>query len=403
LIASERKRAWLVAACVWNISLLSVFKYAAMFVASVLPVLETAEISASIPDVLLPLGISFYTLQILGMTIDTYRGRAVAVESLREYALFVSFFPQLIAGPILRSTFIVQLRAGTPGAWDRRGLWLIASGLLKKVVFADFLLAPFVNPVFAVPEAATASMVLMAIYSFTFQIYFDFSGYTDIARGLARLLGFELPLNFREPFLSRNPAEFWRRWHISLSQWLRDYLYIPLGGNRGKALATYFNLMLTMLISGLWHGSAWTFVVWGGLHGLLLVTHRLFANRAGAETDRESLSWRDSLSILVFFHFVAILFVLFRADGLENAVAVLGRLFLGSWADAWPTLQTAIVVLCGLLHVIERAIRLHLDRWLVKFSSRSGRFAEGAIAGALVVVSILLGGAAGGQFIYFQF
>lgn len=207
-----------------------------------------------IPDVFLPLGISFYSFQIIALAVDSYRDARSAPRSLSLYALFITFFPQLIAGPILRGPQLLpQLLEGARFSSQRRnrGLVLCAVGLIKKMVFADFLLGPFVNSIFAEPGIANAAFHWAAMYAFSFQIYFDFSGYSDMARGLALLMGFELPLNFEEPFLSRNPSELWRRWHITLSQWLRDYLYLPLGGNRSGAARTYLNLMLTMLLGGL--------------------------------------------------------------------------------------------------------------------------------------------------------
>ena len=198
----------------------------------------------------------------------------------------------------------------------RRGLWLIASGIGKKMILGDFVLAPFVADVFMSPGVANAPVHWLALYSFAFQIYFDFSGYTDMARGLACLLGYELPVNFLEPYLSRNPAEFWRRWHITLSSWLRDYLYVPLGGNRRGRVRTYLNLLATMLLGGLWHGAGWNFLVWGGIHGLLLVAHRAFAGRT--PTQDAPLAWRDAPKLVVCFHAVILPWVFFRAARLRG-------------------------------------------------------------------------------------
>lgn len=294
LLAHAAHKRWAVAASViFPIGLLAYYKYAAFLVASFLPLSNLLiDGEFDLPGVLLPLGISFYTFQIVALNIDIYRGKIEPIESLREYALFVCFFPQLIAGPILRgSQLLPQIHEGGAPSPDRtrRGLWLITVGLAKKVLIADVLLAPFVDRVFAAPGFASAPEHLLAVYSFAFQIYFDFSGYTDMARGLALLLGFELPLNFKEPYLSRNPAEFWRRWHITLSEWLRDYLYIPLGGNRRGVSRTRVNLLLTMLLGGLWHGAAWNFVIWGGLHGLLLAAHRAMAG--GIAVEHSVIRW----------------------------------------------------------------------------------------------------------------
>ena len=284
MVRSARPRLYFVASLVFTLGLLACFKYAAFAVETLGPlahVLGGAE--PPIPEVLLPLGISFYSFQILALQIDAYRGDFEAPRSFPRYALFVCFFPQLVAGPILRGReFLPQLERGgeLQPERTRRGLWLIASGVVKKVIVGDFLLAPFVDPVFQHPGIADAPVHLLAVYSFAFQIYFDFSGYTDMARGMGLLMGFELPLNFKEPYLSRNPSEFWRRWHITLSRWLQDYLYIPLGGNRGGSFLTYRNLGITMLLGGLWHGASWNFVIWGALHGGILVLHRRFGKPA---------------------------------------------------------------------------------------------------------------------------
>lgn len=404
MVRSAHPRLFLGAAVAFSLGVLAYFKYAAFLIEAVLPVsLSLFELELPIPEILLPLGISFFTFQIMGLSIDTYRGQIEAVKSFREYFLFISFFPQLIAGPILRGhQFLPQLRRGGQMNPERtrRGIWLLASGVSKKVILADFLLSGFVDSVFASPGDRSAPFHLVATYSFAFQIYFDFSGYTDIARGLALLLGFEIPLNFREPYLSRNPAEFWTRWHITLSRWLRDYLYIPLGGNRRGPVLTYRNLMITMLLGGLWHGAAWNFLIWGGLHGLLLVVHRKFG-KARADAERP-LSLRDLPKIVCLFHVVCLLWIFFRAESFAAAIDFTGRLLTGSFLGDWPVVQTGIVVLCAALHVLERSIRLHLPRLRESLLRPWGALVEGAALGAIAALSFALGGA-GGEFIYFQF
>ena len=259
MLRSTRPRLFLTISIVFTVGLLAVFKYAAFLVESTIPITQALFGHAPIvPELLLPLGISFYSFQIIGLQIDCYRRTAQPPDNLARYALFIALFPQLIAGPILRGhKFLPQLERG--GVLEpertRRGVWLIASGIVKKVLVGDFLLSAFVDSVFGSPGVASAPVQLLALYSFAFQIYCDFSGYTDMARGIGCLLGFELPLNFREPYLSRDPSEFWRRWHITLSEWLRDFLYIPLGGSRRGSTRTYGNLLITMLFGGLWHGA----------------------------------------------------------------------------------------------------------------------------------------------------
>jgi D-alanyl-lipoteichoic acid acyltransferase DltB (MBOAT superfamily) len=404
MVRSRRPRTVLAAVLVFNLGLLGWFKYAAFLVSSVAAVWGLfAPVALPVPQILLPLGISFYTFMIIALAVDTYRGDIEPVQSLRDYAVFMCFFPHLIAGPILRgSEFLPQLRAvaGASPEQSRRGLWLIASGLAKKVLLADLLLAPFVNVVFGAPGFASAPEHLVAVYSFAFQIYFDFSGYTDIARGAALLLGFELPFNFQEPYLSRDPAEFWRRWHMTLSRWLRDYLYVPLGGNRAGRARMLLNLMLTMLLGGLWHGAAWNFVIWGGLHGLLLVVHRL-APRGQRPAERP-LRWSDAPRILLAFHAVCLLWIFFRAHSFTDASAVLHRLFTGTYTETWPVMQIGIVALCVALHVLERAARIHLPAVRERLSGPLGAAIEGAALGTVAGLVILFGGV-GGEFIYFQF
>jgi len=405
LLAHATHKRWAVAASViFPIGLLAYYKYAAFLVASFLP-LSNLLIDADfgLPDVLLPLGISFYTFQIVALNIDIYRGKIEPIESLREYALFVCFFPQLIAGPILRgSQLLPQIHKGGAPSPERtrRGLWLITAGLAKKVLIADVLLAPFVDRVFSAPGFASAPEHLLAVYSFAFQIYFDFSGYTDMARGLALLLGFELPLNFKEPYLSRNPAEFWRRWHITLSEWLRDYLYIPLGGNRRGVSRTRVNLLLTMLLGGLWHGAAWNFVIWGGLHGLLLAAHRAISG--GATVEGEGLRWRDAPKVLLLFQVVCLLWIFFRASDFDAAMAILGRLLTSDYTSTWPVLQCLVIGFCLVLHGIERLARVHVVRMREALGGVAGGAVEAVVMGIVVGLVILLGGS-GEEFIYFQF
>jgi alginate O-acetyltransferase complex protein AlgI len=402
---SRRPFHLLVASVSTTLGILAFYKYGAFFASSIAPLSNSLfGITPPAVDLLLPLGISFYSFQIIALNVDVYRGDIAAPKNFARYLLFVSFFPQLIAGPILRgSEFLPQLARGGEFSAERtrRGLWLIASGLTKKVIFGDFLLAPFVNEVYGNPGISSAPVHLIATYSFAFQIYFDFSGYTDMARGMACLFGFELPYNFTEPYLSRNPSEFWRRWHMTLSRWLRDYLYIPLGGNRGSAARTYVNLMLTMLLGGLWHGAGWNFVVWGGFHGLLLAVHRRFAGRRRVQDP----GFRSGDVARVFFHFhaVCLLWIFFRAATFEDAFLVLERLFTGSYAVSWPILPGLIVVACFALHVVERRARLALPRIRDALGyGPIGRVLEAAALGAVTSLTVLASGT-GAEFIYFQF
>ncbi|UCE87081.1 MAG: MBOAT family protein [Deltaproteobacteria bacterium] len=404
MVRSRHPRLYLVASVAASLGTLGYFKYAGMLLSTVAPLGERL-FDATLPasDVLLPLGISFFTFQMIGLVVDTYRKQIPPVRSFREYALFIAFFPQLIAGPILRGRQLLpQLeRGGAPSPErDRRAMWLVVSGLAKKVVLADFLLAPFVDRVFGPDYAGSPASHLVGVYSFAFQIYFDFSGYTDMARGLALFLGFELPQNFREPYLSRSPREFWRRWHITLSLWLRDYLYIPLGGNRRGRPRSHLNLFVTMLLGGLWHGAAWTFVVWGGLHGAWLALQRRFGRRRAAE-DRP-LAWSDVPAILLTFHVVCLLWIFFRAPGFDAALGYLARLASPDYASGWPLVQLGVVAGCAALHVAERFARTHAVEIRRSLDAPWGGAVEGALLGAVAALAIVTGGA-GGEFIYFQF
>ena len=277
-----RRRLLLVLSLATNLGMLGFFKYADFFVESFVNLMADLglAVSAQPLGIILPVGISFYTFQTMSYSIDIYRGRLEPTESLLDFALFVGFFPQLVAGPIVRARdFLAQLATDDRTPIDTgRSLRLILGGLFKKIVIADVLATELVDGVFANPGGATGLETLLAIYGYALQIYGDFSGYSDIAIGIALLLGFRFGDNFDQPYRAASLQEFWRRWHISLSSWLRDYLYVSLGGSRRGRLLTYRNLLITMLLGGLWHGAGWTFVVWGALHG------RVWWRRGGYET-----------------------------------------------------------------------------------------------------------------------
>ena len=277
--SKKARKAYLVISLVVNLGVLGVFKYYNFFYES--SAVALSYFGFTIPplyhQLLLPVGISFYTFQTMSYTIDLYRGNIDRERSFIKFAVFVSFFPQLVAGPIVRAKdFLPQLhkKIKLDSQQIQRGVWLIFLGLFKKIIIADLLGYLVVDDVFENPSAYSSVDLLVSLYAYTFQIYCDFSGYSDIAIGIALMLGFKLPANFNRPYLAQSPSDFWKRWHISLSSWLRDYLYISLGGNRGKKWFVMRNLVLTMLLGGLWHGAAWNFVLWGLFHGLILVTTR---------------------------------------------------------------------------------------------------------------------------------
>ena len=322
--SARRRRDWLVLSLVVNLGILVYFKYADFFVESIASVfgLTTAPLA-----VVLPVGISFFTFKTMSYTIDVYRGNLRASRSLGQYALFVSFFPELVAGPIVRaSVFLPQLGRSLALSWARTGdgLQLVLLGLTKKLLVADRL-ATFVDPVFLQPELFSGGTVLTAVVAYSIQIYCDFSGYSDIAIGIARIIGFDLPENFNLPYIATSITDFWRRWHITLSQWLRDYLYIPLGGNRRGPVRTYVNLLITMLLGGLWHGASWNFVLWGLLHGLGLVAHRLWSARRFTWAPLPP-SVAAFVGWAVTYVFVCIGWILFRSPDLAGAVVVLQKI-----------------------------------------------------------------------------
>ena len=300
--------------------MLGYFKYYNFFAESLQAALGRAGLSIPLGhlEVVLPIGISFYTFQSMSYVIDVYRREIKPTRNLVQFAVFVSFFPHLVAGPIMRpKTLLPQVASRRRFNLQQfyEGVYLIFWGLVEKVVVADNL-AIVVNDLFGRWEALDGGLALLAVYAFAFQIYGDFSGYTDMARGVAKCLGFELPLNFNLPYFATSPRDFWNRWHISLSQWLRDYLYIPLGGSRGGSLLTYRNVMLTMILGGLWHGARWTFVCWGLYQGLLLVLHRLAApwlERIQPADPIDRACW-TGLRIIVTFHLVCLGWLIFRAD-----------------------------------------------------------------------------------------
>ncbi len=331
---SERTRKfWLLVGVSGSLGVLGFFKYGTFTVSSLEMFLSWLGWEGHLElgilrKLALPVGISFYVFQTLSYTIDVYRKKLEHERSLLDYALYVSFFPQLVAGPIVRATdFLPQLKRPAILTDEQYafGVTLILFGLFKKVVIADYIALNLVERVFDAPRMMSSLEVIAGIYGYTLQIYCDFSAYSDIAIGSAALLGFTLTKNFDSPFKSRNLSEFWKRWHISLSSWLRDYLYISMGGSRNdRPWKTHRNLMITMLLGGLWHGPSWNFVFWGFLHGLgLLVTHLLGVRRAPSEGQSR---WRGLLGILFTFHFVVFAFIFFRAPTFDRAWLVLSQL-----------------------------------------------------------------------------
>lgn len=358
-----RRRAALIFSLATNLGFLGFFKYY-NFVAGNLALGTGRPGSAFFLNIVLPLGISFHTFQSISYVVDVYRGEQQAVRNPIDYALFICFFPQLVAGPIVkaRDFFRDLWHWNAPTAEDvSRGIFMIVLGLVKKMAFADQF-AKVANTYFANPNAHPDALAAWSgVIAFGMQIYFDFSGYTDMAIGIAKLLGFHFPPNFARPYLAAGITAFWRRWHISLSTWLRDYLYIPLGGNRTSRTTTYQNLMLTMLLGGLWHGASWNFVIWGGYHGALLSIERFFrGNRKVNET------WTPLYPVqaLVTLVLVLIGWVFFRATDLSASLQIIGLMFSGFHGhlllSAWQTGLIAVSLITALaeekLNVFDRII-----------------------------------------------
>jgi D-alanyl-lipoteichoic acid acyltransferase DltB (MBOAT superfamily) len=391
--AAAARRALVLSLAV-NLGLLAFFKYGRFLWASVDAILPLPP-EPGLFAVAVPLGISFYTFHSISYVVDTWRGLRPPTDRFVDFAVYVAFFPQLLAGPITRWGFfgpqLERPRRADLGMVET-AVFFLARGFVKKLVLADSLGA-LADGVYADPARAPGVEAWLALYAYAFQIYFDFSGYTDLARGLAGLLGFRLPENFRHPYLATSPSDFWRRWHVSLSTWLRDYLYVPLGGNRRGRRRTYANLLLTMLLGGLWHGAAWTFVLWGAYHGIWLGLHRLLVEATGGRAPRTP-AW---LRRTVTFHLVVLGWVLFRAGSLEAAAALLHGLVAGRpLAGPFPIAVLALVLLGAATHGL--ALRVDLAAgW-----RRVPRLVQGAVYG-VVVVLVGLFSAQTQRFIYFQF
>ena len=405
----SRARWLLTGNIVLNLGILAVFKYYDFFVQSFSHLMAQCGIALDVPTLglILPVGISFYTFQSLSYTIDVYRRQMEPTNDVLAFFTFIAFFPQLVAGPIERATHLLpQMLAPRRFAYDGavEGLRRILWGTFKKMVVADNC-ALAVNSIWADLPHASSMTLIVGMLLFTFQIYCDFSGYSDIAIGTARLFGIRLKENFRLPYLSRSMAEFWRRWHISLMTWFRDYLYIPLGGSRCGQFKLMRNTLVVFLLSGLWHGANWTFVLWGLYHGVLMVGERAICGKR-RETGESTARWSDLLKVLFVFILVAIGWVVFRAESISDAVAYLGQMFSGIFSLNLGAVMYGKKVLlwCLLLIVIEWIQRRQahpLDFRGVPLLSRY-RALRWAVYYAVALMVIFARGD-GQTFIYFQF
>jgi D-alanyl-lipoteichoic acid acyltransferase DltB (MBOAT superfamily) len=378
-----------------DLGVLAAFKYYGFFVQSLAHGLDDVGLGLPLPllAIALPVGISFFTFQAISYVVDVKR-RVVPPSSLVDVAVYLSFFPHLVAGPIVRAKeFLPQLAA--PRDPSRvavgSGIALIGLGLVKKVVIADFLARTVVDPVFAVPDAYSAPDVWLAAYAYTAQIFCDFSGYTDMAIGLALLMGYVFPQNFRSPYRATGFRDFWRRWHMTLSRFLRDFLYIPLGGNRGGRAKTYRNLLITMVLGGLWHGAAWPFVLWGAFHGVGLIAEHALGGRL------RTPGW---LRWLVTFHLIVFGWILFRSQSIDLAGSFLSRLAVPGDATLWSVpVVLAIVVVIGLQLLPEKP----LERLQVRIE----RIRPAVLGAGFAVLVLFVGATVSSQgvapFIYFRF
>lgn len=425
LESAARKKLWLALGVTVNLLTLGYFKYA-LFTKDLIQQLASPfglHLPNSTLNILLPLGISFFVFEFIHYLVDVFRGNK-AVRSFIDFALFASFFPTQIAGPIKRyEDFTAQTaekKSLSVSTFDQ-GFSLVIQGLFKKVIIADTL-AVVSQTVFPHPEFLTNLDCWLGVYAFAFQIYFDFSGYTDIARGSAKLLGFEIPVNFNAPYTAQSPTEFWHRWHISLSTWLRDYLFIPMGGSRGSAAKSYRNLMVTMLLGGLWHGAAMHFALWGAYQGALLIVHRLWCQALkGSEAwsrIRESMAYKI-IATIVTFHAICIGWVLFRADDMRLANMILRKVMFLDLLEhqssllsiSLPTLQSHLIFPYLIPTLLVLAIAHYcfskpawLARALAFTNSIPGRSAANSIWLAAAICALLVfSPETTPKFIYFQF
>lgn len=438
-----KNRILLVLGLILNLGTLCFFKYYEFFMSSAQTLFHALHINVSVPllHVMLPIGLSFYIFRIVSYIVDRYRGNISENHSILDFMLYVAYFPQLLSGPIMRfNTFLREVRKELTGERIKpnRAVVLILTGLFKKVVLASHLSTLLVDDVFAVPLNHSAVEALISVYAYTMQIYLDFSGYTDLSNGISLLLGIKPPANFNQPYISVNLSEFWKRWHITLSQWLRDYLYIPLGGNRVSKFRKYLNLMVTMLLGGFWHGAGWQFVVWGGIHGLGLVTTHAFRDlkerlkttywrlnslsqdrnllpltcgsgnvylRINKNLREKGVLNSSNLALrficwLLTFNFVAFAWIFFRASSLQNALCVVKQLFnLHVIGQKIALFGLVVLSISFVLHFVGR----HIKKIFLFFFNKMPLIFKTLIVTFLSIMILELGPEIVPPFIYFNF
>jgi len=391
---SHRRKRWLALSIANNLALLGFFKYGPFITDNINALLSSLGVPYLLPapGILLPVGLSFYIFQSMSYTIDYYRGNVERETSLIKYAAFVSLFPRLLAGPIERAKNLLPQLAKSPkvtGDDIGDGLSLFVVGMFKKVALADYL-ALYVNKVYAAPDEFQSPALILATFLFAWQIYFDFSGYTDMARGIARMMGLRLMLNFNNPYLATSLGDFWGRWHISLSSWFKDYLYIPLGGNRKGTFNTYKNMFVVMVISGLWHGAAWTFVIWGAVHAV-----GRFLTREMERTSFYNTKVPKLAKQLFVFAFVTFAWIFFRAETIADAWTIIERIFTSGFAGPRCPVLALILVFAVWLYqfACESRLRSILELRLVRVT----------MVILMILYLALFAPSTGQAFIYMQF
>lgn len=399
-----RKR-WLTLSITANLLLLGTFKYWNFFATTTEDVASLLgnPIEHPLLRIALPPGISFYTFESMSYVIDIYRRKHPPARRFLDLAFFISFFPKLVMGPIVRpGELLPQLekRPSLTKAGVGRGLFLIGLGLVKKLVFSDYLAMNLVNRVFADPDRYSGSEVVIALYAFTLQMYCDFSGYTDVARGSAKLMGIELPENFDRPYQATNIADFWRRWHMTLSTWLRDYLYYPLGGSKVGGKRAYFNLFITMFLIGLWHRASWTFVVYGALQGTAMCVHRYLVKTRGKRDPNTEPVHMRVLKVIGMLQFVVFSRILFRADGMENAGEIVARIVSGTVSTAQISKELWILIVLGFaFHYTPRSLIQKIEARFVAASP----FVQTLVLATAACLCSLIDRSEPPKYIYFQF
>jgi len=400
---TKRKKLFLLLSIFVNLSILGLFKYFNFFAANITGLLQLFHINSPVTEhtlkIILPIGISFYTFEAISYTVDVYRQQVEPAKKYWDYVLFVIYFPHLIAGPIMRAkTFLPQITAPRKVSLEQfyEGCYLFFWGLFEKMYVADNL-AKIVNPIFASQGAYEGASVLLAIYAFAFQIFCDFDGYSNMARGLGKMMGFEITINFKLPYFATNPREFWQRWHISLSTWLRDYLYIPLGGNRMGQARMYGAIFITMFLGGLWHGAAWNFILWGIYQAVLLMIYRLF----NIDSQTEGYDIKRIFQTILFFHLTVLGWLLFRAQSIHQITQMLHALFFNFnyydqnillWLQFCAFTIPLLLIQCWQFKANDLMV-LYKQHWLLK----------AALYAFLTYLLVGWGVLKSEEFIYFQF